>query len=292
VTATVEAPPAHCANCDAALSGPFCSRCGQRNANLGVSLRVLARDFADEYLSIDSRLFRSGFALLFRPGFLTRQYLIGRRERFVRPLRLYLVTSLLFFFALSTVARPALRAELDTPDASIRELIVGSAGSDADAAEPTQSAAMTDGVSGWKAAAMQRVEHLGGMSPQQLVEALASGLERQLPRTMFVLLPAFALILKVLYVRRGWFYAEHFVFALHFHAFAFTVFLLLLILPGGWWTRLLMLWGVLYLFLAMHRVYAQSVWRTAVKFTVLTSVYWMLLLVGFIASLAVTLLLV
>jgi enamine deaminase RidA (YjgF/YER057c/UK114 family) len=44
------------------MFGSFCSQCGQRNVNLSVSLRTLASDFADEYLSLDSRLFRSLFA--------------------------------------------------------------------------------------------------------------------------------------------------------------------------------------------------------------------------------------
>jgi hypothetical protein len=193
---------------------------------------------------------------------------------------------------LSTVARPVLQIGADAPDRTLSELIEFP--TDSEEARPETALSETTAGSrvGWHTPATQRLERLGDMSPRQLVDVLASGLERQLPRTMFVLVPAFALILQVLYIRRRWFYAEHFIFTLHFHAFAFTLFLTLLILPAGWWTQILLLWGVLYLFLAMHRVYAQSVWRTALKFAVLTSVYSVLLLVGFLASLAVTLLLV
>jgi hypothetical protein len=305
--------PQQCANCDADLAGPFCSRCGQRNTNLAVSIRVLARDFADEYLSLDSRLFRSAISLLFRPGFLTRQYLIGRRERFVRPLRLYLVSSLAFFFTLSLVARPSLQFGIDAPDASIRELLEQSIEQerpvDDDGTVPGPGTAPADptvltpadapaedaraGPTGaWSISVAERIETLGNMSPRQLGDALVAGFERQLPRTMFVLLPAFALILKLLYLRRHWYYAEHFVFTLHFHAFAFTIFLLLLLLPDGWWTTWVLLWGVLYLFLSMHRVYRQSIWRTALKFSLLTSVYATLLVLAIVASAVFTLLLV
>lgn len=314
--ATSGVPPPQCANCDADLTGPFCARCGQRNTNLAVSIRVLARDFADEYFAVDSRLFRSAIALIFRPGFLTRQYLIGRRERFVRPLRLYLVASLAFFFTFSLFARPSLRLGIEAPDASIRQLIEqgleqerAQAGLEADtipvtgvepaaAAEQTAVGDAADTLSAadrprpWHISLAERVETLGNMSPRQLGDALVAGFERQLPRTMFVLLPAFALILKLLYVRRHWYYAEHFVFTLHFHAFAFTIFLLLLLLPDGWWTSWLLFCCVLYLFLAMHRVYRQSVWRTALKFSLLTSLYATLLVLAVIASAVITLLLV
>jgi|GEM_PF-6582586 len=90
-----------CRNCDTKLVGPYCSGCGQRADEYSVSLAVLARDAADEYLSFDSRLLRTIIALVLRPGYLTRQYLIGRRARYVRPLRLYIVASLLFFLSFS-----------------------------------------------------------------------------------------------------------------------------------------------------------------------------------------------
>lgn len=52
-------PPPRCANCGAEKAGTFCQECGQKHADVALSLRSLARDFVDEYLSADSRLFRS-----------------------------------------------------------------------------------------------------------------------------------------------------------------------------------------------------------------------------------------
>ena len=51
-----------------------------------------------EMIDIDSRIFRSILPFLFRPGFLTREYLAGKRKTYMSPFRLYLLLSVIFFF--------------------------------------------------------------------------------------------------------------------------------------------------------------------------------------------------
>jgi hypothetical protein len=315
--ATAAQPRAWCRNCDTGLIGPYCSHCGQRNDEYAVSLHVLARDFADEYLSFDSRLFRTLLNLFFRPGFLTRQYLVGRRERYVRPLRLYIVASLLFFLALSLVqplgrvmdgergaemrlseafgmltedgTQPTGPTAADTVAVPADPVATGAG---EPAARPPDMPQIVD-VGPWQIDVGARAERLGGMTFEGLAAAFRDSFERYLPRMMFLLLPLFALILKLLYVRRRWYYAEHFIFALHVHAFFFAVFLLLLVLPGGTvLTRVLMLWGLLYLFIAMRHVYRQSWLKTGLKYLTLTAVYSVALLLTFAGLVVTTLLLV
>jgi hypothetical protein len=97
----VEIPPAAavrtCSNCQALLSGQYCAVCGQRDRTRMISLWELIVDFAGEFVNLDSRFWRTIFPLLFRPGRLTSEYLRGRRVHFTPPLRLYLVSSVLFF---------------------------------------------------------------------------------------------------------------------------------------------------------------------------------------------------
>ena len=94
-------PAPDCPNCRERLLGEFCWRCGQEAADLHRPLRSLAADFFDEVLSLDSKLLRTLGPLLFRPGWLTREYLAGRRVPYVRPLKLYLLTALLAFGVLT-----------------------------------------------------------------------------------------------------------------------------------------------------------------------------------------------
>ena len=86
-----------CMNCGTALSGQYCGSCGQRAKNRMISVWELTRDAFGDLFELDSRLWRSLIPLLIRPGKLTRDYLEGRRARYMPPFRTYLVLSIVFF---------------------------------------------------------------------------------------------------------------------------------------------------------------------------------------------------
>ena len=90
------APP-RCLNCGHVLHGQYCGICGQRSSNRLISLWGLITEGLGDLLDMDSRLWRTLRALLLRPGYLTAEYLEGRRARFMPPFRMYLAFSLLFF---------------------------------------------------------------------------------------------------------------------------------------------------------------------------------------------------
>jgi len=91
------AAPANCPNCEAVVSGHFCSNCGQEAILHHASTREFLHEFVGHYVALEGRLWGTVMRLLFRPGALTLEYIRGRRVRFVQPLRLYLTLSLLFF---------------------------------------------------------------------------------------------------------------------------------------------------------------------------------------------------
>ncbi|MEJ2521367.1 MAG: DUF4286 family protein [Gammaproteobacteria bacterium] len=93
-----ETPPRPCANCGVPLHGQYCSACGQRARVRMITFWELVRDAGDLLASLDSRLWRTLRLLLFRPGRLTVDYLQGKRARYVAPLRLFIASSLIFFF--------------------------------------------------------------------------------------------------------------------------------------------------------------------------------------------------
>ena len=78
------------------------------------------------------------------------------------------------------------------------------------------------------------------------------------PHMVFVLLPVFALLLKLLYIRRRRYYAEHFVFALHVHAFMFVMMTLIVVLPWDILNLPILLWIAVYIWLAMKRRQTRS----------------------------------
>lgn len=86
-----------CLNCAVDITGQFCWNCGQRGNTRLISLFELLKDAFGDLFEMDSRLWRTLAPLFTRPGFLTAEYLRGRRARYMPPFRMYLVLSFLFF---------------------------------------------------------------------------------------------------------------------------------------------------------------------------------------------------
>jgi len=110
---------------------------------------------------------------------------------------------------------------------------------------------------------------------------------------MFLLLPVYALILKLLYNRRDWYYTEHLVFGLHTHAFVFITFTiarLLSVLSGeAVWAQalaaLLILYAPFYTLIAQKHVYRQRWLKTIVKSFLLGNIYGFVLFLGALVTL-------
>lgn len=86
-----------CSNCGTKLRGRICHSCGQDSDSFHRPIWSLLWEVLDGLGGADGRLWRTVPALMFRPGYLTKQYLEGVRARYVQPFRLYLLASVLFF---------------------------------------------------------------------------------------------------------------------------------------------------------------------------------------------------
>src|SRR5205809_5609092 len=132
-------PLTNCENCGAQLQGDWCAQCGQPAIDYRRSFRHVIADLLNEFLNWDSKFFATIGLLIVKPWRLTNEFLAGHRVRYVHPLRLYLLASILFFFAVNYGARdlrfkpaklnPKDRAELeadlkkeDLPPAAREEL--------------------------------------------------------------------------------------------------------------------------------------------------------------------------
>jgi hypothetical protein len=126
---------------------------------------------------------------------------------------------------------------------------------------------------------METEDRINRMTPGEALRTVRTAFMENAPTGIFFMMPVFAAMLKVLYVRRRRYYVEHFVFALHVHAFTFVTFLLMLLLPWRGVNVALSVWLSLYVLLAMRRVYGQGIVKTFAKYLVLGFAY--ALLVGF-----------
>jgi hypothetical protein len=159
------------------LEGPYCQRCGQKDIDLERPLRELVADVVREAFDVDGRAARTIKALFRHPGFLTHEFLAGRRRAYTTPLRLYLVISVVSFVLIAWMASRGVLLEQG-----------------------------------------QDLEHDAAQQARFMSE--------DLPSLMFVLLPAFALLLK--FVISGRLYFDHLIFSLHLHSATYVMLVLLI----------------------------------------------------------------
>ena len=98
-------PFTHCENCGAELTGPHCAQCGQAAIDYRRSFRHVIVDVLDSFLNWDSKFFATLGLLIIKPWQLTNEFLAGKRVRYLHPLRLYLLASIVFFFVINYSAR-------------------------------------------------------------------------------------------------------------------------------------------------------------------------------------------
>ncbi|NND70257.1 MAG: DUF3667 domain-containing protein [Rhodothermales bacterium] len=394
-----------CPNCGAQLQGNYCSSCGQKNQPLRQPIWHFIRDAIAEYFGIDGRFWRTLSKLSFSPGQLTIDYVEGRRIKYLRPLRIYLITTVAFFFLLSVVdpvqnienavtsgagsqadTTATVDSRLDTIEIRLRDDKTRLAGQIAftdslqavyDSLEfafrsDSASAALPDSLvedrqdrlddakDDWEDEVrdLDRLREsislreqrflwqrsfLSALPPDSVIKPaeyhnaavrlypdanagtninlpewfpestairriraartdaekrsafsdFGRGVIEKLPIAIFIMLPIFALLMKIIFLRRNWFYTEHLVFGLHSHAFAFLIFSLMAVTTGvsdgAMWSDqlslVLMLILYLYFLVAMKRVYKQGWIKTIFKSLLLGTVYNFVMLIGIIVAL-------
>ena len=250
-----------CANCQAPLGGEYCPACGQRDEP---HLHSVAHFFAEAFESIthaDSRLWRTLWFLLAKPGRLTLEFFQGHRVSYLPPFRLYLVISLVFFLvatpedgtvnvnidgpttaekilAMNEVAE-ALENELaHTPGAaqaaaSIRSQVAAEeagledGGKAKEIAGVQQQNFISEFCGGFKAAdpkagpGYDKLRAFCSKSGAERTQQIGEAMMHNIPRAMFVFLPLLALVMKILYWRPKRYYVEHLLLLVHNHAFVF-----------------------------------------------------------------------
>jgi hypothetical protein len=285
-----------CANCGAALDGEYCAACGQRHEP---HLHTVAHFAAEAFESIshaDSRLWKTLWYLVSRPGFLTREFFAGRRVRYLPPFRLYLVISVVFFLALGAPEGPMIIDDAAPVAEAIKKAEeVARANADEVAGETqpqpakglASQNAMTEFCDEFKADDPRGNKNYARLQAAcaRVAEDHGAGLGRaivhNIPKAMFVFLPLLALAMKPLYWRPKRYYVEHLLFLIHNHAFVFLVLAALAFLEKiptvGDHLGLLKfaLWSYMawYLYRGMRNVYQQRRGITVAKYFVVGLAY-------------------
>ena len=353
-------PFTHCENCGAELIGPHCAQCGQAAIDYRRSFRHVVVDVLDSFLNWDSKFFATIALLIVKPWKLTNDFLAGKRVRYLHPLRLYLLASILFFFAVNYGAKwirfepgkipEKNRAEVATAIAEKRDEIekeLERENLSADQRRKAQEA--LDYLTKPSPSATVAAEENSSPTTMPTVSPADSGkqtygpvtdrpfvifddaksttpfekwleerakdkmgehgtkmglfittLFSNLPYMMLCCIPLFAFVLKVLYARRGIFYIDHLIYALHIHTFFYTGVMLIVLttmgldrtIPGtfaDWVIALLWIAFVVQIFFSIRRVYGQGWFISTLKFFVGGFIYMLVLFLALAATFFITL---
>lgn len=295
-----------CSNCGVSLNGQFCHQCGQSSRSMIKFFGEVLMELIENLFGYDSRLKRSIFPLLFQPGKLTLEYIKGRRFHYVMPFKFYLFTSLFLILVLqfktnsSDIIQENSRSNKQAVTTEVKSEF-----------SPKTKMKVKDGLQanndvdedyiGKFVDSMVEKSQKWKNNPKPLIDKFY----QLMPYMMFILLPIFALFLKAFYAFSDRYYVEHIIFALHNHCFIYVAILMefgleflkslvvsnessvsqfLLSLLSSLST-LLWLWIVVYIFIAMKRVYKQSWGITITKTLFLGMIYSTLSLTGLVVTL-------
>lgn len=206
-----------CQNCDTSFKGNYCPECGQQLREFQKPFRFLIVDLAGNIFSFDTRLWRSIKSLILKPGLYTLEYINGHRMRFVPPLRLYVFISFMFFLLLSTYVN----REIDISDET-KISITADLDKKMEENEDTNN---------------RNAITLGGDTPdlsQKDLSEIAKSVTADPSRYMnsfltfvswslFLLMPVYAFLLWLFFMKSQPYCFSHLVFAVNQHAIVFLL---------------------------------------------------------------------
>ncbi|MBQ0937714.1 DUF3667 domain-containing protein [Ideonella paludis] len=303
-----------CLNCGAVLmpQAKFCHACGQDTANHPPSLFEFVHEFVAHYVALEGALWRSLKGLAFKPGFLTVEYLAGRKARYVLPLRLLLTLGFIFFLlekvwpdpeetaptVISISASASAPAEIASAAASAAAVAVAAAKPLANASAASKSLEVEEpeeplGTRGfisnvdqfpvWLQPKVAAAKARWDKDPEAENARLRNKVLSLMPYAVLCSLPFFSGILALVFWRRRSTYGAHFVFAMHLHAFFYLSLIVLGAVSLEWLSTLITLWVLVYPLLAIKRTYALR-WPAAIGCSGVVAVLHAMLLVVMVIS--------
>lgn len=335
----------NCLNCGAVVYGRYCHMCGQENIEPKESFWHLVTHFVYDITHFDGKFFSTVKYLLLKPGFLSGEYIAGRRTRYLNPIRMYVFVSAFFFLFFFSIINPSFEAdkkETETQSAGeiktriekqitdlknlkdkensefarkiiedrlkllqqdmqtiekdtlhlselnyfkVKELsmsfgVYGNV-TQYDSLQNSLPAKDRDSwlkrISARKTIELQnRYNHEGN----ELFKTLFEKFRHSFPQLLFISLPLFALLLKLLYIRRKqYYYVDHVIYSVHLYC---AMFILMFILLGlshledfhylrwlSYFTVPLFIYIVWYQYKSLRNFYEQSRLKTIVKYVLL-----------------------
>lgn len=302
-----ELEPHDCPNCGTEFQGYYCPNCGQSDTEFDRPFGFVIYNFMGDFFAFDSRFFQTFRYLLLKPGFLTTEFLEGRRQRYAPPFRIFIFLSFVLFLMLQVLTGRVLKDNVDwTPKNEEQAVAIDSLSSRLTDVTESDSAGQALNVEIdsrlWTDGPLESKLKILSQSVDQKLEqetdpdaresllrmkrnlsspsALTNTFLKYLSWAFFVMLPVLALLLAVFYWRRKLHFIRHLVFSVHIHSFVFLLNILLVGLSFIWhlpgWVFVISIFGGnVYIYIALKRFYGQGYLKTFFKFFILGGIYFL-----------------
>jgi Protein of unknown function (DUF3667) len=200
--------PVICPTCTEIITKKFCSNCGEKKIDRhDFLIKHFLEETIEGFTHFDNKIFRSFKLLITKPGLLTKYYFEGRRVPFMKPLQLFIVCNILFFFLLGKTqvfAQPFYNYKNFSPYTYFG----------------------TGQIIAAKAQTEDQVVKLSSLFNARIIT--------QSKTFIIIFIPFFALFFSLLFIKKKKYFTEHLVFASHYFSFlmlCFIVFKLLAVTP-------------------------------------------------------------
>lgn len=236
-----------CQNCGHTVEENFCPHCGQKNTETRQSFGHLIGHFAEDFTHYDGAFWKTIKYLLFRPAFLTKEYLMGKRQLYVPPVKLYIFISFITFLI------PALMPNVGTENQAIvvshiepqKEEISKPSLHEKENVWFTPGFSTTEGIkSPMTYKTVKEMDSIEALKPSalklsyfeyklgkkiiklyqhntssQVKEKLFSAIGHNLSKVIFIYMPFFAFWLWIFHGKKRWYFFDHGIFTLHYFSF-------------------------------------------------------------------------
>jgi hypothetical protein len=238
----------NCLNCGTVVEQKFCPNCGQENVEIRDSFFHMVGHFLADYFHYDSKFFTNLKLLITKPGFLTKEYLEGKRVRHIHPLRLFFFITIVMVLVANLYYKK-FESEMKESNTIYKN----------DKGEVISKEEFDDELTEEDRTALQK--------------DLGAGMDtvsKYLKYILFFLLPVYALVFKLLYRKK--LYVDHLVYTLHLQSFLFLFMILLFIITMYAFPTLrlyneeiLFVVTAIYVTMSLRFLYQQSWTKTILK---------------------------
>jgi len=222
-----------CQNCFHVVEKKYCTNCGQENTETRKTFGHLFTHFVEDFTHYDTAFWKTIKYLLFQPGRLTREFLSGKRKRFVPPVKLYIFINFLTFFLLSVLPSNPEEEVVKVNESEQKQqygtyksedygdgLVFGDYNSvrELDSLELLKpESERLSSVEIWLSRKFAEVREKN--TPVEIKEKFFQSFISNLPKVLFLYMPFFALGLWLFHNKKRWYYFDHGIFTLHYFSF-------------------------------------------------------------------------